>query len=474
MTGLHCGVKLVVLAGLLASLFALALTACTDEPQSEEFNQNIPHPATVIASESSAVAKEVAEPTPKSTHATSPTAIAGNTPTPTPSPHTTTMQPTDRFVTISVGREHNCALRVDGSVTCWGNNHLFQPPTRAGNKYVAISAGSNFTCALRENGAPACWKSDWRVGEELYPPRVEGLIAISAGNSHACALREDGTPICWGANWGGQTDAPNDKKLVSITSGFDYTCGIDIDAVAICWGNRPKEVLPDGGGPNSIGFVAISGGYASTCGLLKNQRVVCWNKIGEYINVPSQDLLHLGSHVSSGIANRRCGIRKDGSLFCWIYSRGFDYTIESPPSDEKYLEVGTGVSHACGLLVDGSIKCWGTNYSEEISPPRTVATPLPAPSFSEISEICSPGNRISKGSSCKVSDENFMNGYFKFTVTKSGLGILYEGIKLRETQYGKIEATWSAMDGPPGVFTFISARANPDGSWTIDKVLERD
>ena len=66
----------------------------------------------------------------------------------------TLTQDPDRFVAISVGHKHNCALQANGSVVCWGNNHLPRSPSRPDEKFIAISAGNNFTCALKEDGAP--------------------------------------------------------------------------------------------------------------------------------------------------------------------------------------------------------------------------------------------------------------------------------------------------------------------------------
>ena len=428
---------LTVLTGLLAMLTvvtSVTWSACADEPQIEKPVQN----------------------------AQSPTTMPAGMPTSVPLEGIPT-QGTDRFVAISVGHEHNCALQADGGVVCWGNDHLPLPSSRPDEKFIAISAGNNFTCALKEDGAPVCWGLNWIDKEELSPPPGEKFVAISAGNSHACALREDGTPICWGANWGGQTEAPSDKKFISITSSFDYSCGIDNDTVAMCWGNVAEHYQSLG-----RGFASISGGYAATCGLKENENVVCWRSSGGHIDVPPQDLRYFGSHISSAVANRRCGIQYDGSAFCWSYSVGFDFTIESPPSDEKFLEIGTGKRHICGLLVDGSIKCWGDNYSGQITPPPTIAASPLVPSFSE---ICAPGNTLPKRAGCRVPKGSHMEDDYTFVVTDSGQGILYEGDRLLETRYGKIDRTWLVINGYEK-FTSLSAHANTDGSWTIDTVLE--
>ena len=64
-----------------------------------------------------------------------------------------------------------------------------------------------------------------------------------------------------------------------------------------------------------------------------------------------------------------------------------------------------------------------------------------------------------------------MEGDYTFTVSDSGLGILYEDDRLLETQYGKIDRTWLVINGYEK-FASLSAHANTDGSWTIDTVLE--
>ena len=76
--------------------------------------------------------------------------------------------PNERFVTISSGAYHTCALRQDGAAVCWG-------------------ARMSNTHPLRENS----------FGQS-EPPAGEVFTAISCGDLHTCALRPDGTPVCWG------------------------------------------------------------------------------------------------------------------------------------------------------------------------------------------------------------------------------------------------------------------------------------
>ena len=73
---------------------------------------------------------------------------------------------------LAGGGMHTCALKLDGTVWCWGNNANGE-----------LGDGTNTA--------------------SLTPTRVSGLTgvsSISAKNAHTCALKTDGTVWCWGWN----------------------------------------------------------------------------------------------------------------------------------------------------------------------------------------------------------------------------------------------------------------------------------
>ena len=61
-----------------------------------------------------------------------------------------------------------------------------------------IAAGERHTCALRLDGTPMCWGNNYRG--QTAAPRDEVLANIHAGGSHTCGVRPDTTPVCWGDN----------------------------------------------------------------------------------------------------------------------------------------------------------------------------------------------------------------------------------------------------------------------------------
>ena len=65
-------------------------------------------------------------------------------------------------------------------------------------KYIAISSGANHVCAIAEDGSIMCWGDD-DYGQVSDRPTTGSFTHISSGDNHTCALRDDGAVICWGS-----------------------------------------------------------------------------------------------------------------------------------------------------------------------------------------------------------------------------------------------------------------------------------
>ena len=132
---------------------------------------------------------------------------------------------------LDAGTDSACAV-VDGGVWCWGSNGsgrlgigdlaitksstpLNVAGLPAGSGIVDIAGNSSHYCALRADGAVLCWGDNHSgkvgngatTGEVAAPSAVQGLpgpaSSISVTGGHSCAAVGKDF-YCWGSNSGGQ------------------------------------------------------------------------------------------------------------------------------------------------------------------------------------------------------------------------------------------------------------------------------
>lgn len=281
--------------------------------------------------------------------------------------------------------DRSCALRSNGEVLCWGNNARGElgdgttitrwVPTRVaglgpGSGVTAITLGIDHACALRADGTVLCWGGN-RLGQIgngasggiRSPTPVlgfepdSGVVSISAGNEHTCAVKSDQSVYCWGSNGNhqiGDGTAINrtvqtpvrtlgiGSGAVRVSAGFGYTCVVRDDGAILCWGANWFGQLGNGTTtpaplPNyvidpSIGALEMSGLYGHTCARTE-AGVVCWgsNNSGELGDGTSIDrsfpVLALGGNIDA---------------------------------------VATGVGHSCARKSEGAVVCWGRNFAGQL------------------------------------------------------------------------------------------------------------
>ncbi|MBK6849450.1 MAG: hypothetical protein IPG96_18635 [Proteobacteria bacterium] len=284
---------------------------------------------------------------------------------------------------VSLGEDHTCVRRGDGSVWCWGKNDFGQ-----------LGDGTTVT--------------------RPTPGRVTGLgtaVAIeqlAAAPYHVCARRTDGTVWCWGHNSYGQLgDGTTSGRLspVAITglgttvtqvaTAAYHSCARRADGRLWCWGSNSTGNLGDGTlttrlAPvpvTALGSAVVAGAVASyhSCARRADGSLWCWgtNGYGElgvgagYGHGPWTSPLRvtaLGTTVAEVVAGEyHSGARRtDESLWCWgggeagqlgDGSGGGGTTRPSPvlvtALGTTVAEVVAGSTHTCARRIDGSLWCWG-------------------------------------------------------------------------------------------------------------------
>lgn len=368
---------------------------------------------------------------------------------------------------ISVGAAHACAVTQDGALYCWGENRFGQlgqgdtmprlnPPkdnnpatplavqVDAARKWVRVSAGVQHTCALDVFGEAFCWgvNSFGRLGDgtteqRLLPAAVSSpnaklrFISIAAADTYTCAVEIGGRVYCWGQNHQGRLAKPAGElsfPTPQLVSGgaLDDRFAVDVDASAgsvcalvrksneklrpVCWGENSKGQLGRPAAtaqetpaffetPQTKHVLSLAMGEEHGCLFMQGDASPhCWgaaqnNRLGNDVKgfEPFFALIGLFSNVvtASFGANHGCALyasvdntsNDNSNVYCWglnNYNQASlqpRFTLEDlksvppvhipmladAPKDSKLDKIYTGPSHSCGLDGDNLAFCWGDN-----------------------------------------------------------------------------------------------------------------
>ena len=201
----------------------------------------------------------------------------------------------ENIVQIALGTDFSCALTSQRKVLCWGvgvDGKLGNGSNASSNSpvwvhgesnighlsnVIQISSGRTHNCALKFNGEVRCWGSNSRgalgIGEvsslnSFYPKKVVGVggsgilsnvVQITLSIEFTCALKSDGKVNCWGYGDNGRLGLGTSNRSVSGTS--------------ITWTNydHPREVheVDDA-------VELSSSGNKDTCVLTRGEVMKCW------------------------------------------------------------------------------------------------------------------------------------------------------------------------------------------------------
>ena len=360
-------------------------------------------------------------------------------------------------IDIATGGDHSCALREDGTISCWGANRYGQLGNRQSaddstnnraNSSVpvkvegitdatAIATGAEHSCALREDGTISCWGANrygqlgnGRNGEDATssaPVEVEGITdatAIATGAEHSCALREDSTISCWGNNWHGQlgNGTENSSSLpvgvegitdaTDIATGENHSCALHQNGTISCWGaNRYGQLgnRQSGENANSSVPVRVAGitdataisASSGSCALREDDTISCWGasdfgaqgdeQIGE--DADSSEVVQVAGITNASAvttsSSHSCALRQDGRIFCWGISQSgrlgngkSGFNVSGPAEVIGITDataVAAGALHTCALHRTGAISCWGRNNDGQLG--NGVWHPQPVAGF---------------------------------------------------------------------------------------------
>lgn len=236
---------------------------------------------------------------------------------------------------LAVGATHACAVGVDGTVSCWGDNlygQLGTPDLRTSPvplpvpglpPATAVAAGYGHTCALLTTGQVWCWGdgSQGQLGRVLGTAPSDGTDAagpaaapppgdadprgvpaavdaelppirgLAARGNRTCAVTGEGVH-CWGSH--ALDDPPQPvpeavvtrKGLVAVSVGWSHGCALAGGGRAVCWGDDTHGELGARTAPSGVvvgaygltGVTSVAAGREESCATRDGARATCWGR----------------------------------------------------------------------------------------------------------------------------------------------------------------------------------------------------
>ena len=344
------------------------------------------------------------------------------------SPYVTVKTSADQKVAtqISTGGYNTCALLDDATVECWGYNFAgalgdnvsedtnVLTPVQAYNltNAVKVSAGSTHQCALKGDGTVWCWGTntfgELGDGTNYYSkkpqlvPGIANAIDIDVNYSTSCAILSDLTVKCWGLNIGkifgdnseknlSPRTVPDLANVKKLSLGRSFNCALLTNNDLKCWGDNSIGQLGVGYiSPENATYISaviasdvkdFSIGGTNACYLDFNENYYCWgsnnyDQVGDDSGRPvlAPKLVLTGvKKISENIGYHQCVAMTDQTVKCWGWNPhdqlgiGEDVTKRTPVTATEvwigeYSQIEVGYFHTCTLSErSGVVQCWGMN-----------------------------------------------------------------------------------------------------------------
>ena len=208
-------------------------------------------------------------------------------------------------------RYHSLALRLDGTVVCWGSGVGTNIPANITNA-TAIAAGISHSLALLADNSVVAW-GDNTYGQTNVPAQATNVVALAAGYYHNLALRADGTVVAWGKNTYGQCNVPTSlSNVVAITawSGTQHGAGKRRFCGDLGWEHHLSVVQCQRIAPpwTVTDIAAISAGAVHNLGIKPGGGAFTWGYTSDQPSIPSSATnlvaIAAGTNYNLGLSRR--------------------------------------------------------------------------------------------------------------------------------------------------------------------------
>ena len=225
---------------------------------------------------------------------------------------------------------------------------------------VQISGSTDYrnVCALKADGTLSCWgigtdfeQKQATLWTSAAPKKSWVEVSVGDGQWQSCAIDIDGTVSCWMANANGNAQFHPMGTFKHYVTTIYGDCGIRTTGELACFNGT---TLPAG---------EYAGRYTQLS--VANQKVFAIDESG-VLHKPSFVPFPGGRYrfvaANNGAA---CAVAEDGYVVCF----GPAQDVVANPPWGPFVEVAMDYDYrsACGLHPDGAITCWSGHQNARVS-----------------------------------------------------------------------------------------------------------
>lgn len=259
---------------------------------------------------------------------------------------------------------HYCALKIDDTLWCWGNNSHGQvgvggsgtnvdAPTQVGTAtWASVDVGHGRACGVQSDGTLWCWGGEGIFGSEIWSdvPRQVGTEndwgSVQILGIRTYAQKADGRVLLWTMHVP-MPMADGTQSWANVSASSQVTCGVKPDGTLWCKG------------VNRQGALGVPGTLVST----------------DYVQL-GMDSDWKQVVVGNGFS---CATKQTGETYCWGANRRGEVGVGRLPVEfeprtvdpgNSHVDVDLSDNHGCVVRSDGALACTGDNSFGGIGRPN--------------------------------------------------------------------------------------------------------
>jgi len=318
-------------------------------------------------------------------------------------------------VAVSTGDSATCVLLADGGLRCWGSNWSGQlgdgsttnsplPVSVSGIEGVGetwfaagIGVGVSHSCAVIIDGTARCWGNNFRgaLGDGTTTvSNVPVVVSGIDGQSAATTVRTSS----FGRTLAVVVSPSGPSAPLHVKTSDETLRSMKVSWIAPVWNdgspitNYKVQYRKFGATtwktfahrPSTAKSITVGGLDSATT---YEFRVAAVNSVGTSPWSVQESTAQVGdSHT--------CAVTVDGEVKCWGWNMfgqlGDDSTTDSDVPVAVHdldgsgalstaVSVASGVSHSCAVMVNGTVKCWGKNDIGQLGDETTTDSRVPVP-----------------------------------------------------------------------------------------------